>query len=344
MSKNSGKKFQHAPYGDLIDLHIHVGGAVAPHILWSIAHKQGLRLPFKNFWRFREAITVNPKKIKSLEDYLSIFHRWTEKIQSSPGAIERSVYEIMTKEYRASNVTAIELRFNPMKRNVGGEKDLDHIIHAALRGLDQACLEYGIKACFIFCLAREFTIEQNRIIVEKAIKYQNRGVTAIDLAGLESHNLEMQKEMAKAYADLFNMAREGGLKATVHTGETRATGGEGILAAIKYLKPDRIGHGIWAAKHSDALDAVLENDVHLELNPSSNLCTHAVKDLKELKEIIHIFLDKGIRFSINTDGPYLLNTHLRGEFDLLVKHKILTLEQVKDCLKIAREDSFIPDL
>jgi adenosine deaminase len=58
-------------------------------------------------------VTVNPRKVRSLEDYLSILHDWTERIQSSPRAIERSVYEIIGKEFRGSRVTQIELRFNP---------------------------------------------------------------------------------------------------------------------------------------------------------------------------------------------------------------------------------------
>lgn len=338
------QKFHAAPYGELIDLHIHVGGSVAPHVLWTLAHQQGFKLPFKTYWEFRSAVTVDREKVKSLDDYLAIFHKWTEKIQSSPMAVERSVYEIISKEYRASNVTAIELRFNPMKRNVQGEKDLDHIIHAAFRGMDQACLEYNVKACLIFCLAREFTFEQNAVLVKKAAKYRSRGVTAIDLAGPESNNIEMQASLAKSYGDLFKQARDAGLKTTVHTGETRATGGEGIMATLKYLKPDRIGHGIWAAKHPKALEAVLKADVHLELNPTSNVATRAVKDLKEFGDIVRVFLKEGVRFSINTDGTYILNTHLRNEFDLLVNGRILTPAQVEQCLRWAREDSFIADL
>ena len=161
---------------DLIDLHIHVGGAVAPHILWSIAHSQGFKLPVKSYFEFVELITSHPDKVTSLEEYLKIMHTWTEKIQSSPGAIERSIYEVIGKEYRGSNVSQIELRFNPMKRNLHSELDLDHIIHAALRGMDRAVLEYGVRACLIFCLAREFDHKLNSIIVEKAIKYKSRGV------------------------------------------------------------------------------------------------------------------------------------------------------------------------
>ena len=98
---------------NLIDLHIHVGGAVGPHILWSIAHQQGFKLPFKDYWEFADAVVVKPEKVKNLEDYLGILHEWTEKIQSSPAAIERSVYEIIGKEYRGSHVTADRAALQP---------------------------------------------------------------------------------------------------------------------------------------------------------------------------------------------------------------------------------------
>jgi len=94
--------------------------------MWSIAHSQGYRLPTKDYFEFVELITVNPKKVKSLDDYLKILHDVTEKIQSSPSAIERSVYEIIGKEYRGSLVGRIELRFNPMKRNLHGERPRPH--------------------------------------------------------------------------------------------------------------------------------------------------------------------------------------------------------------------------
>ncbi len=139
---------------ELVDLHIHVGGAVAPHVLWSIAHDQGFKLPVASYWEFKELVSARPGKVASLEEYLAVLHTWTERIQSSPQAMERSVQEIIGKEYRSSRVSLIELRFNPMKRNVGGERDLDHIIHAALRGMDRAVLEYGVRAGLIFCLAR----------------------------------------------------------------------------------------------------------------------------------------------------------------------------------------------
>jgi adenosine deaminase len=327
---------------DLIDLHIHVGGAVAPHILWSIAHQQGFKLPVKNYFAFVELITARQGTVSSLEDYLKIMHTVTEKIQSSPMAIERSVYEIIGKEYRGSHVTQIELRFNPMKRNLNSELDLDHIIQSALHGMDRAVLEYGVRACLIFCLAREFDHKTNSIILEKAIKYKHRGVLGIDLAGTEKDALELRAEAITQYEDLFARARKAGLKTTVHTGETAGTGADGVIAVVERLKPHRIGHGIRAAYDESAMKLLKERDVVLELCPTSNLHTHAVDGIKELEHIIRTLWDRGVKITINTDGPYLLDTDMRTEIDLVEKNGILTPQQIDQTLAWAKQYSFIP--
>jgi adenosine deaminase len=328
------------PSLELADLHIHVGAAVAPHILWSIAHDQGFKLPVQTYWEFRDLVTAKPETVSSLGDYLAILHQWTEKIQSSPAAIERSVYEIIGKEFRSSTVSLIELRFNPMKRNLGGERDLDHIIHAALRGMDRACLEYGVRAGLIFCLAREFPLDLNEILVKKAVKYKPRGVVGIDLAGPEQHTLELGAEV-EGYRDLFARARAAGLGTTVHTGETTYTAAPGVLAVLEKLAPARIGHGLAAARSEEAVRKLAESGTVLEICPSSNLRTRAVSSLGELGGALRTFEEAGVRFTINTDGPYLLNTHLRREYQMLIDAAILTDAQAERSVEVARSATFI---
>lgn len=328
------------PSTPLCDLHIHVGASVAPHILWSIAHQQGFKLPVKDYWEFVDLVTVNPRKVKTLDDYLRILHVWTEKIQSSPAAIERAVYEIIGKEYRGSRVEKIELRFNPMKRNLGGQRDLDHIIHAAIRGMDRACLEYGVEAGLIFCLAREFDASVNEVILEKAIKYRSRGVVGIDLAGTETHAIELADEVDR-YAKMFQRARDAELGTTIHTGETKNTSGEGVIAVVKRLKPDRIGHGVRAAYNEEALKRLADQGTVLEICPTSNLHTRAVRHLEEFSFILGAFLDAGVRFTINTDGTYLCSTNLQREFRLLRESGILSQDDAEAARKLAFDASFI---
>jgi adenosine deaminase len=328
---------------ELCDLHIHVGGAVAPHVLWSIAHDQGFKLPVSDYWEFKELVSARPGKVKSLDEYLAVLHQWTEKIQSSPQAMERSVYEVIGKEYRSSRVSLIELRFNPMKRNVGGERDLDHIIHAALRGMDRAVLEYGVRAGLIFCRAREFDLRLNEILVEKAIKYRRRGVVGIDLAGTERNALELRPEEVKRYRAVYARARAAGLKTTVHTGETAGTGAEGVRAVVEELEPHRIGHGICAAKDEKVMDLLRERGVVLEVCPSSNLATRAVSSLAELGGILRRFWERGVKFTINTDGPYLLDTNMRSEVRMLREEGVLSDEQIEQAISWAREATFLEE-
>ena len=168
----------------LAELHTHLGGSVASDILWSLAHEQGIALPVKDYWEFDRLVTVSdPRGVANLDALDQIYH-WTELIQSSPIAVERSVHAAIGGAYRSQGITTLELRFNPMKRNRGGERDLDHIILAAIRGLDRASLEYPqVRAGLILMMDRTFTAEQNTIIVEKAIGWAPRGIVGVDIAG-----------------------------------------------------------------------------------------------------------------------------------------------------------------
>src|ERR1700751_5720222 len=168
----------------LAELHTHLGGSVSSDILWSLAHRQGIALPVKDFWDFDRLVTVSdPRGVPDL-DALDAVYPWTELIQSSPAAVEVSVHGAIGGAYRSQGITTLELRFNPMKRNRGGERDLDHIILAAIRGLDLASLEYPqVRAGLILMMDRTFSAAQNAVIVEKAIRYQSRGGIGLDIAG-----------------------------------------------------------------------------------------------------------------------------------------------------------------
>src|SRR5437868_9455095 len=112
----------------LAELHTHRGGAVASDILWSLAHEQGIALPVRDYWEFDRLVTVSdPRGVADLDALDEIYH-WTELIQSSPLAVERSVHAAIGGAYRSQGITTPERRFNPKKRSRGGEQDLDPII------------------------------------------------------------------------------------------------------------------------------------------------------------------------------------------------------------------------
>jgi adenosine deaminase len=317
----------------LSELHVHLGAAVTPAIMWGIAHAQGIRLPTKDYWAFRDLITVGRRR-KSFDAYLDLFH-WTELIQSSPIAVERSVYEVIGGAYRKNNVTQLELRFNPMKRNRGGEQDLDHIIAAAVRGMDRAVLEYPqVRAGLIFCLDRSFTPDLNEIIAAKAIAWRSRGVVGIDIAGPEHDDFRFA-----SYADVYRECRRAGLGLTVHAGET---GGAGeVREALEALEPDRIGHGVHSAEDPGVLAMLRERGTVLEVCPSSNLNTGVLRSHAELRRVIRALVDAHVQFTISTDGPEMLRSYLRDELAMLMRHDVLSLEEVRQAIETGERASFL---
>src|SRR5437588_2099378 len=277
----------------LAELHTALGGSVASEILWSLAHEQGLALPVKDYWEFDRLVTVSdPRGVGSLDALDRIYH-WTELIQSSPLAVERSVHAAIGGAYRSQRITTFELRFNPMKRNRGGERDLDHIIMAAVRGLDRASLEYPqVRAGLILMMDRTFDERQNAIIVEKAIRYAPRGIVGIDIAGPRPSS-----DGPYPYRDLaplIEQARSAGLGITIHVGEE---GGEHGIAEIREvletLRPDRIGHGILAARDPGLMDALAESEVVLAVCPTSNLLTRALPDEAAVRDPLRAFGGRG---------------------------------------------------
>ena len=327
--------------GGLAELHTHLGGSVASDILWTLAHEQGIALPVKDYWEFEELVTVSdPQGVQDLDALNAIYH-WTELIQSSPLAVERSVHAAIGGAYRSQRITTLELRFNPMKRNRGGERDLDHIIMAAVRGLDRASLEYPqVRAGLILMMDRTFTERQNAIIVEKAIRYAPRGVVGIDIAGPRP-----DKDSPYPYRDLAPLieeAREAGLGVTIHVGEEGGRHGIAeIREVVETLRPERIGHGILAAQDEALMEQIREADITLEICPTSNLLTKALPDEDAVRDTFRAFTDNGVRFTIATDGPEMMRTHLRDEFELLERIGALDSEGLREANARGHEVSFV---
>ena len=324
----------------LAELHTHLGGSVSSDILWTLAHEQGIALPVKDYWEFDRLVTVSdPRGVPNLDALDAIYH-WTELIQSSPIAVEQSVHGAIGGAYRSQGITTLELRFNPMKRNRGGERDLDHIILAAVRGLDRASLEYPqVRAGLILMMDRTFTPEQNMIIVEKASRWAPRGVVGIDIAGPRPGGGRYDY---RQIAPMVEEARSAGLGVTIHVGEEGGDiGREEIREVVDALRPDRIGHGILAAGDGALMDELAATGIVLEICPTSNLLTKALAGEDALRDTLHRFVEHGVGFTIATDGPEMMRTHLRDELELLRRIGALDEDELSQANRRGHEASFV---
>lgn len=318
---------------ELAELHFHLGQSVEPHVLWSIAHEQGIRLPSKDYWEFSDLVTLNKPEV-TWEDYHRLFH-WSELIQSSPAAMERAVYEVVSGAYRVGNITLMEPGFNPLFRNRGGERDLDHIILAALRGMEKALVEYPtVRAGLHFMLDRRLPYEKNEVIVRKAIKYRHRGVVGIDIAGPRADGFRYED-----YSRLYAEARAAGLGTTVHTGEDGTA--EEMDHVLDVLPLNRVNHGFRCYASPPLMAKVRSKGITLCLCPSSNLRVKFVNDLAHLGEIVAALWRHEVRFCINTDNPAMLRTNLAREMGLVRDSGALNDEQLDQTVRWAVEASFV---
>ncbi|HSX09872.1 MAG TPA: hypothetical protein VLF93_06980 [Candidatus Saccharimonadales bacterium] len=325
------------PTFPLAELHAHIGTSINPFVYWQIAHEHGFKLPKKTYKEFVEYITLSSDKKMKLDDYLrSIYHPVLDKLSSGTFALERAMYETMGGAFR-NNITHIEIRGNVMKHNNNGELDLDSIIMAMLRGMERAFLEYPqLSGGYIFCLDREYTIEKNAVLIDKAIKYRRRGVVAVDFAGPASEKFQL-----KEYKDLIDKAKKAGLSVTTHSGEVE--GSNDMWEAVEFIKPRRIGHGIKAAYDKALMKELVKQDIVLEVCPMSNLMTQAVENEEELKFILRTFIENKVKFTINTDWPEMIaEAHLWRQFAMLREKDMMTEEELEQCNRIAFESTFAP--
>jgi adenosine deaminase len=327
----------------LSELHAHLGGSVDAATMWELAHEQGIKLPFRDYWEFARATNVGGGT-DGLEGLDRIYHL-TELIQSSPEGVFRAVHGMISGGYRSQRITTHEVRFNPAKRNRGGERDLDAIVMAAVHGIDRASLEYPVRAGVTLMMDRGFPPELNAAVVERAIRFRDRGVVAIDIGGPRPGGSPAPYPY-RDLAPLVARARDAGLGVTLHAGE------EGVNAPdpgpfveemhqVLALGVDRIGHGIIAAMDPRLLERVLEAGVVLEICPTSNVRTGAVRDEEQMAEVVFTLESAGVPLVIATDGPEMIGTRLRAEYAMLVRRGALSADGARRANARGHEVSFV---
>jgi adenosine deaminase len=159
-------------------------------------------------------------------------------------------------------------------------------------------------------------------------------VIGVDIAGPPNPAFSYRE-----HAGLVGRAHDAGLGVTIHTGEEGRV--EDMWEVVEYLRPDRIGHGILSAYDEKLMERVAGAGIVLEVCPTSNLRTRAVRDVEELRYILHTLREHGVAFTVNTDGPQMLKTNVVKEFQLLLEHSIFTDEDVRTAIETAYNASFL---
>lgn len=294
-----------------IDLHAHLDGSITLEIAKKLAEIQDIKLPVSNDDELDKLLTVS-EGCTSLNEFLECFVLPCSLLQTKEGLSE-AVY-LVCENMKSQGVVYAEIRFAPQKHTDRGLTQED-AINAALEGLKKTDLKANLILC---CMRGDDNEAENFETVELAKKYlvEDGGVVAIDIAGAEAL---FKTENFRA---LFEKACELGIPFTIHAGE--ADGAQSVRCAIEY-GAKRIGHGVRMYEDEEVVRLVKENNIFLEMCPTSNSQTKAVENMDDYPFMK--YLNDGIKVTLNTDDMAIEGTTIAKEFRYMEEKFGLTAEQ-----------------
>jgi adenosine deaminase len=309
------------------ELHCHLDGSLRIETMLDIAQKEKIELPSKDPDLLLKAVAVLDK-VKNLEEYIEKFGI-TLSVLQSPESLRRAAFEL-AEDAAKENIKYIEVRYSPILHNNHGMTPMQSL-DAVLEGLREAESEFNIQTGVIICGIRNISPDVSLQLAELAVAYKYRGVVGFDLAGAEENN------PAKAHIGAFYLTRNNNINITLHAGE--AYGPESIHQAIHYCGANRIGHGTRLKENGDLLNYVNDQRICLEICLNSNVHTQSIKKIED--HPIRLYLDYGLRLSLNTDNRLISNTTLVDEYMTAYKYFNFNMLDFKDIIISGFKSAFL---
>lgn len=307
---------------NLVELHLHLDGAISLANCRELARVQNISLP-KDDYEIIQKMRVS-ENCHNLGDALTKFDFALSLLQTKIG-ITTSIKNLQN-ELMEQGLIYAEIRFAPQLSTKKGLTQ-EQVIKAAIEGLNASELKSNLILC---CMRGNDNYDANIETIRLAKKYLGNGVCAIDLAGNEG------MYPTEDYKNLFVLAKTLNVPFTIHAGE--AYGPSSVESAISF-GTKRIGHGVRAFEDKRLLDTILKEGITLEICPTSNICTGIYSKVNEMP--IKEFLAKKINITINTDDPMVFNTNLKKELILLVENFNLSYQDIINLQLNAIKASFL---
>lgn len=311
-----------------IELHCHLDGSVRVETIQSLAREMGIEVD-ADLQVLKEKL-VAPASCPSLDEYLKRFALPVQVMQTK-AALKRVTYELF-EDAAKENIKYMEVRFGPLLHLNKG-LSIEEVIASVVEGMNQACEAYDIGGNIILSALRTMAKDDLYELIDVGARYLDKGVCAFDLASSEV------KGFAEDFKPYVDYAIKKGYHITIHAGETGV--GENVYDAIESLKAERIGHGIFIHDTPKAYRAVLDNQTVLEVCPTSNVQTKAVKSMAQHPMVD--FIREGLKVTINTDNRTVSDTSLSQEVERVMTQFNLDLETYKILYKNAVERAFTTD-
>ena len=306
------------------ELHIHLEGSLEPELVFKLARRNGIALPYPSVGALREAY-----KFSQLQDFLDVYYQGMSVLQT-----EQDFFD-MTAAYlaraHADAVRHVELFFDPQGHTTRGVP-FATLIEGITRAIADGQARLGIRARLILCFLRHLDEADAERTLDEALSYRDRIIGV----GLDSSE---NGHPPRKFTRVFRRAREAGLLLVAHAGE------EGppsyVWEALDVLGVDRIDHGNRAMEDEALVARLAKDQIALTTCPLSNLRLCVVDDLAH--HPARRMLDKGLLVTVNSDDPAYFGGYINDNFRALQKALQLDSNAIVTLARNGFTGSFLPE-
>lgn len=270
---------------------------------------------------------IAPPKCPDLADYIKRAIKGFELMQTAQQL--RLVMLDLFKQLESDNVLYAEIRFAPLLHTMQGLKPTE-VVRAVDEATTEGMEDYGVDAGIILCTLRHYSEDQSIETVELVRNYKGSHVVGFDIAADEA-GFPIDN-----HVKAFQFAKAHNIHCTAHAGEAR--GAESVWETLRNFHPSRIGHGVRSVEDAQLLSFLKENNIHLEVCPTSNIQVN-VFDKIEDHSADRIY-NAGVSMSINTDARTISNVTLADEYKLMARVFNWNKEHFRKCNLEAIDHSF----
>ena len=294
------------------ELHLHIEGSLEPEMMFALARRNGIGLPYASVDEVRVAYNF-----ADLQSFLDLYYAGAAVLQTEQDFFDLTAAYV--QRARADNVRHAELFFDPQTHTARGVS-MSTVFAGIARALRQARDEHGFSSRMILCFLRHLSEVDAFATLAAALPLRADYADLWIGVGLDSGEVGNPPEK---FANVFARARELGFRAVAHAGE------EGppayIHGALDVLRAERIDHGVRCEEDPALMRRLAQETVPLTVCPLSNLKLRVVKDLREHN--LARLLRAGLCVTINSDDPAYFGGYMNANF-------IATA----DALDLSRED------
>ncbi|WP_017670931.1 adenosine deaminase [Blastomonas sp. AAP53] len=305
------------------ELHLHIEGSLEPEMLFALAQRNGVEIPFASVDEIRQAYNFS-----NLQDFLDIYY------QGMAVLLKAQDFYDLTWAYleraHADHVRHVEIFFDPQGHTERGVPFAD-VVTGIGDALADGEKQWGITSKLILCFLRHLDEAAAEATLDEALPFLDR------IAGVGLDSSEVGHPPSK-FANVFARSRSLGLKLVAHAGE------EGppayVHEALDVLAVDRVDHGNRAMEDAGLVTRIAAEGMTLTVCPLSNLKLCVIDELGQSP--VKRMLDAGIKATINSDDPAYFGGYVNENYRAVAKALDLSRAELRTLAANSFTGSFLP--